>query len=269
MGPRADVLEHICVRSWARAFPGLTVVNFDYSLCPKERFPKQVQELLDFYLWLIDDSSKEEVIEIFGFIPEDIVITGESCGGQMASSVTVLLNELKQRNNGALKMPKGIILTFPKISANFQIYPSIYLSAIFDPIILFSLLTVSYHVYVPMKKFDPSTGSYSLISNKEQVILPPTAMLKDEYIKINNFLLNPLEYKNFDTLKDTSLSILTAEYDPFLDEAIQLAKRWEGKVDFRVLPDLGHVANHFRFFDTAAEEAAKELIDLIRTTFLH
>ena len=266
IGPKADVFEHVYIRSWARSMPGLTVVNFDYSLCPGSRFPKPVQELLDFYIWLISDSSKDEVTKTFGFLPEEIVFGGESSGGHIVTSFMIVLSELKQLHDGALRMPKGILLVYPKISMNCQIYPSTLLT-LFDPLLVPAILPIVYHSYVPMGQYDGSTDGYRLLPLEEQTKLPSKASTMDETFMIENVLLNPLQYEKFEMMKNVNLHIITVEFDPFLDEGILLARKWEGKVNFRVLSDLSHSSSVWRLIDNDGKKSADEVIDLIKESF--
>ena len=268
VGPKADAMEHVCIRQWARSMPGITVVNIDYTLCPEARFPTQIQELLDFYLWLLNPDTKSEVIDSFGFVPDDIGFIGESSGGHQCASLYVLLNELKELHDSTLKLPKALMLMYPKLSINFQTYPSI-VSTLVEPIIFPQVLPVCYHTYVPMKKFDTSTGRFRLLPQEEQMKIPATDITNEENGMIQNIILTPIEYGKFDGLKNTSLNILTSEFDPFLDEAVLLAKRWQGKVNLKVLDDLGHAANVFAVFDKEGEKAAQEIVDLIKNAFLN
>ena len=268
LGPDAHAFEIIVARKIARNIPGLTVVNFDYTLCPEGKYPIPIQELLDFYLWLINPATKMEVINTFGFVPEEVGFLGESSGGQQTTSLYVLLNELKELHDSALKLPKHLLLMFPKISMSFQTYPST-MATLFDPFIFPQILHICYHTYVPMKQFDAASGKFRLIPNEEQVKLPSMDILKDENEMIKDVFLNPLEYKKFEGLKNTSLHIFTSDFDPFLDEAILLAKRWKGSVDLRVFEGIGHSGNVFALLDGHARKANDGIIDMIRSAFVN
>lgn len=263
LGPTAHATENLCVTTWARSMPGLTVINFDYTVCPKARFPTQVQELLDFYLWLTGAPSRDEVIKMFGFFPIDVVFAGESAGGQITTSFFIVLNELKELHESALKFPKGFLLMFPKVCMTFQMFPS-HLSSAFEPFIYPQLLPVCCISYVPMKRYDASSGTYTLISLEEQTSMDRDSVFEEGNEMIQSFLLNPFEYQKFDTMKEIPLHILSFEYDPFLDEAIQFAKKWKGKVDFRVLNDLGHASHLMGPINYECRKAHEELIDLMK-----
>ena len=268
VGPKGPSLENICVRKWARSMPGLTVINFDYTLCPMAMFPTQVQELLDFYTWLTGESSREEVIQRFGFLPKDVVFAGDSAGGQISTSLLTLINELNRKFDAMIKVPKGLVLIFPKVSMNFQQVPSLF-SCLVDPMIVPQLLPTVYQAYVPMKRFDTLKQEYKLVPKEEQVTMPCGAIFQDGNEMIQSIILDPINYKYFEEMRETSLNIITFEYDPFLDEAILLAKRWKGRVDLRVMDDLCHSSTILGELNHECKKAELELIDLIKSSLLN
>lgn len=266
VGPKGPSLENVCVRKWARSMPGLTVINFDYTLCPIAMFPTQVQELLDFYTWLTDESSREEVIQRFGFFPKDVIFAGESAGGQISISLYILINELNRKFNAMIKVPKGLVLMFPKVSMNFKQIPSFF-SCLVDPMIFPQLLPAAFLAYAPMKRFDALKHEYKLVPKEEKMTMPYDAIFQDGNEMIQSIILDPINYKHFEEMRETFLNIITFEYDPFLDEAILLAKRWKGRVNFRVMDDLCHSSTLLGELNHECKKAELELIDLIESSF--
>jgi acetyl esterase/lipase len=85
----------VYLRHWAIHSKGIPIISLDYSLTPKDRYPVQLEELLDVYLYLT--SGLSEVKDLIGFIPDKIIMVGDSAGGLMILSMTMILNDLKDR----------------------------------------------------------------------------------------------------------------------------------------------------------------------------
>lgn len=150
VAPKAAAAEHMYITPWSRATPGATFINFDYSLSPEARFPKQLQELLDFYFWLIGfENSSDSVETLIGFIPNEIIFSGESAGGHLALSMMLILNDIKQTFDPNLKMPKSLILMYPKVTLCYHQYPSS-ISSGWDLIIFPQLLPIVGQAYIPL-----------------------------------------------------------------------------------------------------------------------
>lgn len=71
---------------------GIPILAVDYSLTVP--YPVPWQEILDVYLWIL--SGQEDVIEMLGFKPKQIICAGDSCGGYFALTLTIVLNELNK-----------------------------------------------------------------------------------------------------------------------------------------------------------------------------
>lgn len=150
VAPKAAAAEHVYITPWSRATPGATFINFDYSLSPESRFPTQIQELLDFYLWLIGYKNSSDSVEtLIGFVPNEIIFSGESAGGHLALSVTLILNDIKRTFDPNLKMPKSLVLMYPKVTLCYHQYPSS-ISSGWDLIIFPQLLPIVGQAYIPL-----------------------------------------------------------------------------------------------------------------------
>ena len=102
------------------SIPLLTV---DYSLTVP--YPIALQEVLDVYLWLL--SGREDVKQMLGFHPKKIVLAGDSGGGFLSLTLTILLNELNKtlnksnETNGytacrSIPLPVSLVLAYPAIN---------------------------------------------------------------------------------------------------------------------------------------------------------
>ena len=89
---------HSFVRDFCDIEEGITVVLLDYKTAPEYKYPVQLDEAED--LW-------NELTERQGYQPKDIMIGGDSSGGNLAIALM-----LKIRDKGK-KMPSGAFLLSP------------------------------------------------------------------------------------------------------------------------------------------------------------
>lgn len=94
-----DSCGKICVDICAEL--NCIVVAPDYNLAPEYKFPTQVLESKDVYLWMLENAQK------FGFSQDRIFLCGDSAGANLvASCVIKLIDENYQ-------LPCGIIMFYP------------------------------------------------------------------------------------------------------------------------------------------------------------
>lgn len=75
----------------------LQVVSLDYRIAPKNLFPSALEDAVEGWKYLLRQ----------GFKSEDIIIVGDSAGGNLALALSLYLR------NHLMSMPKGIILMSP------------------------------------------------------------------------------------------------------------------------------------------------------------
>lgn len=273
IAPKAEDCFHVYVTPWAKTIPGLTIINFDYSLSPENRFPTQIQELIDFYMFLRGyQISSDKVIDLLGYFPDDIILVGDSAGAHMALMATIALNDINHLFDQNIKLPKSLVLFYPKVNMNYHSYPSI-LNSIWDLIVTPQLCPSFAQAYVPLiklakdeeakqdanhnydKKSDDKTRLFTI---EEQISMPSLAIFDEDKTIISTVYSNGFAYEKYEQLSNISLKLLSFEFDPLLDESILLAKKWKGKVDIKVFPNLCHAAIIFRQFCKEAKEAYDE-----------
>lgn len=301
IAPKAEAAEHIYITPWSESMPELTIINFDYSLAPESKFPTQIQELVDLYLWLRGyNNSSDSVKELLGFIPNDIVISGESAGGHIALSATLVLNDIKMMFDKNIKMPKALVLMCPKVTLCYHQYPSS-ISSGWDLIIFPQLLPIVGQAYIPLKKdgnamsentkcwdvnqnlkhnHNYQTNSYyvdddpiedatiRLLSIEEQRLLLSLDVYRKNLHFYKSDYLTVLNYGRYQELSDINLKIVSFEFDPFLDETVLLAKKWKGKVEMKVFDNLCHGAFIFRHFSSEVRKAYFETQKMIQSALL-
>ena len=78
----------------------MSIFALDYSLAPEHVFPKQLEEAVAAYKYLIDEQH---------ISPEKLIVMGDSAGGHLALSLLVSLKN-------SLKKPGGLVLMSPWLS---------------------------------------------------------------------------------------------------------------------------------------------------------
>jgi hormone-sensitive lipase len=93
-------------RRWSKEL-GVPFFSVDYRLAPKNPYPDPVNDAYQGYYWILTQANKH-----FGMDIDDVVIVGDSAGGELAVAVSLLA---VLRN---FKKPAGIVLPYPLCSSN-------------------------------------------------------------------------------------------------------------------------------------------------------
>ncbi|KAI1283834.1 Hormone-sensitive lipase [Halotydeus destructor] len=221
LGPSADSYENTYVGQWADRLRGLAILCIDFPKGPDVKFPNAVQAVLDFYLWLT--SNDISVQQALGFKPSEILLSGESSGGNIASALLVALNDIRHWDDTTpLVMPKTLICFYPKIGLEYELFPSAFLQA-FDPFINKHNQLKITDAYIPKLAMDES-GQWTEVSPRCRDWTTRQAgglILRSPY-------LSPYTYSKFDQMADIRLSLMVLHFCPFMDEGLELARRWKG-----------------------------------------
>ncbi|KAK3946457.1 hormone-sensitive lipase [Diplogelasinospora grovesii] len=107
--------------AWA-AKTGLPVLSLDYKKAPEYPYPYALNECYDVYCTIV--KSKGRCIGLSGKEVPRIVITGDSAGGNFATSMTLMIIESGSRSEsrfqgqGDIPIPDGLILFYPGLDMN-------------------------------------------------------------------------------------------------------------------------------------------------------
>lgn len=93
-----------------------TILSVDYSLSPESAYPEALQEVLDCYLWLV--SGDPQIESEIGFHPTNIVICGDSAGGNLCMALVLALNDIRQ----TIKQYDGHVEDYPFPNGIFCFY---------------------------------------------------------------------------------------------------------------------------------------------------
>lgn len=172
-----DTHDELCRRLAKRS--GWLLASLDYRRAPEHQHPAPLEDAYLAYRWLLDNA------ESIGCDPSFPALVGESSGGAIAASLTVLLRDL------GVPMPVYQVLAYP-VADRFDRWPS-YTERGTGYILDRALMQWYFGHYLP--EGSPAEDSYLFpLAAQDLSGLPPTL-------------------------------ILTAEFDPLRDEGIAYAKR--------------------------------------------
>ena len=267
VGPHYSFNDNLFTKDLCNAIPGLTVLSVKYSFAPEKPFPRGLMDTLDAYLWLT--SGDAQVEEILGFKPQDIMISGDSSGGNFAVSLTVLINEIRLLDkNFKPVFPSSLILIYPVVALDETLYSSAMLSSI-DLILSSYVLNNIARAYIPMKIRDKN-GNYRIVKSSD---IPADWSAKEEYEIIRSPFISPVYYEKLEDLSHIPISVLALEFDPIMDGSVHIAREWKGPVDFYFVPEAYHgclILHHVssaakKIFDCYVEMTKKALSRPINT----
>ncbi|OAX83690.1 hypothetical protein ACJ72_01955, partial [Emergomyces africanus] len=118
MGPRMSDEKLL---AWAGR-TGVPVLSLDYKKAPEHPYPYALNECYDVYHTIVN--SRGRCIGLSGKVCPNIVITGDSAGGNLAAGLTLMVlqsgsrDARKWRGDGSLPPPAGLVLIYPALNMN-------------------------------------------------------------------------------------------------------------------------------------------------------
>ncbi|KKZ68395.1 esterase/lipase [[Emmonsia] crescens] len=118
MGPR---MSDDKLLAWAGR-TGVPVLSLDYKKAPEHPYPYALNECYDVYHTII--SSRGRCMGLSGKVRPNIVITGDSAGGNLAAALTLMVlqsgntDARKWRGEDSLPPPAGLVLIYPSLDMN-------------------------------------------------------------------------------------------------------------------------------------------------------
>jgi acetyl esterase/lipase len=94
----------IIAYKYSRISKDASVVSIDYRTAPNHTFPDALNDALKVWDWLLDNGYKEE----------NIIVVGDSAGGNLALSMTMKLRDDER------KLPKALVLMSPWTDLNYE-----------------------------------------------------------------------------------------------------------------------------------------------------
>ena len=120
---------------WAKQFK-IPIFSIDYRLSPRVAFPKALDDVYQSYLWVIKYSAI-----IFNIEFDEIILAGDSAGGNLICALTYLLILNK------VKLPKVIFMFYPALKIDINTIVPSYLNSFDDIILEYHLLKYCIDAY--------------------------------------------------------------------------------------------------------------------------
>ncbi|KAF9433833.1 hypothetical protein BGZ76_008926 [Entomortierella beljakovae] len=225
----------------------IRIININYRLAPQSPFPGALIDALSSYMWLLDQT----ISETFGlddgstekFQPNQIVFMGDSAGGGLALSLSLLI-----RDHGSLPQPLSIVTWSPWLDLT-QSLPSFKENA-FTDCIPYEHFTHK-HSEVVDKMFEKQErraaeeGEDSLPIRQRAQVYCPDECLRMKYV-------SPLYETDYRGIPSVFITCGSAER--FSNECILMAARLEEQQQpcrIDIHEDMPHVFPLFRFHPSA------------------
>jgi acetyl esterase/lipase len=240
------------LRQWSKHF-NVPVISVFYRLAPEDPYPAALQDLLDAYFFLTSQGAEV----ILGFRPKNIVIAGDSAGGNLATALTIVLNDVKKRDE-TLLMPRSVCIQYPVANPYISVTASRTLSVLDNLLTLGARYAVSAGYVGETFDFEHratiSTGIKPWYRREEETI---NGIFEKHRQKLADPYFNVLSFNSYEELKDIKLYVQASEFDPLLDDSIDLCRRWKGFVQLDVIPDVNHGFLAFQGFCPEARSASQ------------
>lgn len=118
--------HEIYLRDWAHHL-NTPILSVDYSLAPEAPFPRAVEEVFYAYCWAVNNC------ELLGSTGENIILAGDSAGGNLCVGVAIKCIE------HGMRPPDGIFLAYVPLWVEFNPSPS-RLLCYMDPLLPFGFM---------------------------------------------------------------------------------------------------------------------------------
>lgn len=176
----------------------------EYSLTPEAPFPRAIEEIFYVYCWVLKTGGK-----LLGTTAENIIFVGDSAGANLIMAVTIKCIEV------GVPIPKGILSIYGLFLSNYATIPSRMLG-IFDIFLTYSMTVRIFKTYAGFFR------KREIVKNGK-IPLSPENEFDDKIPK--NHLMSPIWTPDEILRQLPKIRLLTTEFDPLLDENIEMAKK--------------------------------------------
>lgn len=211
--------------SYSQMAGGAEVFSIDYRVAPPDKYPAALDDAVKVYKWLLEQ----------GYDNENMVIVGDSAGGNLALVTTLYL---KDHN---IPVPKGVIAISP-----------------------WSKLNNEAESYKRNAYKDCVLGKEG-ISVAQEVVKP--SYLSNQAVEYKDSYVSPVygDYKGF-----SNLLIQIGSHEVLLDDAAEVARKAEEagvNVTFSVYPRMSHDFQLFAPMLDESQEAWREMSTFVNSIF--
>lgn len=135
--------HQIYTRKWANSLD-VPVISIDYKLAPNNPYPDGLDDVWQAYNWILQNAEEK-----LGIKPEKIIIAGDSSGGNFA------LGLIYKAIMSNIKIPDGVILTYPSLRLDRSFYTPSLLLALDDMLIPHTVMKLILESYLQGDDLDP------------------------------------------------------------------------------------------------------------------
>ena len=175
------------LRDWVNEL-NIPIIGINYGLSPQHKYPYAINDCYQAYRWIIDHCE-----EIMGFIPEKIILGGDSSGATFILSLTYLLIAKNEFENENIRIPDLILPIYPCCNTSDKIMSTSFLLSIRD-----FLLNDKFLLYVNKAYRD----NYP---NDDDPFLNP---IKAKECILKKFPRSRWEFGSCDPLRDDSIRLI-------------------------------------------------------------
>lgn len=247
------------LKSWVKTTK-VTVVSIDYSKAPEHKYPVALQECLDVYLHLVLGCKGGGRVTGLPNPPTRVVIAGDSAGGNLSLGLAIALSEINRihfstSEVAGITMPISLCLQYPSVTGCLGVFsPS---RVLFDSI----LTPVSRFIIAPaysnnLNYFDD--GKTTLGGNGtpwyRKDFHKTREIVQESLQKLSDPFYHLLSYRYFHQLSSVKLYIQAAQFDPLLDDSVELARAWSENGGEVILDVVERVTHGFVSFSSFSRE---------------
>lgn len=299
--------HQVYLNEWAKTLKDTTILSVDYSLSPEAPYPEALQEVLDCYLWLVSGDPEVEAAIGFHPTKIAICgdSAGGNLGMALVLALNDIRQTVKQYGGSldGYPFPSGLFCFYTPFILNTFVSPARIITSV-EGLIPVGTLLSCLAAYVPqevMNEDHPTQGesdemqlvpnnitsmvqllyskvvwgiksALSVVSTNYRLVpwYKKPDSVKQSLYNLNKFVSNPfispLLSKDID-FDEVPLYLYPLTYDAFLDDSIEMAKKWKGKVYIEVFDELPHGFLNLIAFCDKAKEASDRCIEHIMDVF--
>ena len=183
----------------------MQVVHIDYPLAPEHPYPEANEAVYDAYMQLLSQ----------GILPKDIILSGDSCGANLALSLT-----LKIKSEDPKLLPSGLILMSPFLDLTLT-SESLRYNQKHDALLSIEALETGIEYYVP-KHIDKAQPDISPIFGDFKDLPPTLVQVGSKEILLND--ATRFEHKAKEAKVDVRFKLYTGMWHNF-----QMFSPWFGE----------------------------------------
>jgi hormone-sensitive lipase len=189
------------LKYWAKKLV-CPILSIDYSLAPEAPFPRALEEVFYAYCWALKNA------ELLGSTGENIVLVGDSAGGNLITACTIKCIEM------GIRKPKGLLPIYAVFLADYVVAPSRFLGLmdIIIPYTVYNRIVLAYN------------GQHQKLAVVENRKVPKSP-IDENYPIPDHYLFSP-HWTPDEIIRDFPPTVvLTTNLDVCLDESVEFTRK--------------------------------------------